>query len=76
VISVGYVICRLRSRFGNVLTGEFPVTWGIAAKAIVYPTKGDAERIRARLGREKTAVLDAQAELLIVPNGTHDGKAG
>ncbi len=68
---VGYVICRLRSRFANLLTVEFPVTWGVAADAIVYPTKGDAERIRIRLDGKKTVVLDAQAELLI----THSGKA-
>jgi hypothetical protein len=72
VISVGYVICRMRSRFGNLLTGEFPVTWGMAADAIVYPTKGDAERIRIRLSGERTVVMDAQAELLV----THSGKAG
>ena len=69
---VGYVICRLRSRFGNLLTGEFPVTWGMAADAIVYPTKGDADRIRIRLSGEKTVVMDAQAELLV----TRSGKAG
>jgi hypothetical protein len=72
VIPVGYVICRLRSRFANLLTGEFPVTWGMAADAIVYPTKGDAERIRVRVGSEKTAVLDTQAELLITPGGKAD----
>lgn len=63
-IAVGYVICRLRSRFGNLLTGEFPATWGVAADAILYDTKGDAERIRARLSGEKTIVMDAQAELI------------
>jgi hypothetical protein len=73
---VGYVICRLRSRFGNVLTGEFPVTWGTAAEAIVYPTKGDAKRIRSRLSGEKTAVLDAPAELLITPDETHSANIG
>jgi hypothetical protein len=72
VIPMGYVICRRRSRFGNLLTGEFPVTWGVAADAIVYPTKGDAERIRIRLSGEKTAVMDAQAELPV----THSSKAG
>ena len=69
MIPVGYVICRMRSRFANLLTGEFPVTWGVAAKAIVYPTKGDAERIRIRLSGEKTVVMDAQAELLVPPSG-------
>ena len=73
---VGYVICRLRYRFGNVLTGEFPVTWVMAEAAIIYPTKGDAERIRARLSGEKTAVLDAHAELLITPDETHSGNVG
>jgi hypothetical protein len=76
VTPVGYVICRLRSRFGNVLTGEFPVTWGMAAEAIVYPTKGNAKRIRARLSGEKTAVRDAYAQLLITPDETHSGNLG
>ncbi len=64
---MGYVICRLKTRFANILTGEFPVTWGAAANAIHYPTKGDAERIRARLGRDKTIVIDAQAEVIDPP---------
>jgi hypothetical protein len=72
VIPVGYVICRLKSRFANLLTGEFPVTWGVAADAIVYPTKGDAERIRIRLGGEKTAVLDTQAELSVASGDKAD----
>ncbi len=71
MIPVGYVICRLKSRFGNLLTGEFPVTWGVAADAIVYSTKGDAERIRTRLGGERTVAMDAQVELL----AAHSGKA-
>ena len=72
MIPVGYVIYRLKSRFGNLLTGEFPVTWGMAVDAIVYPTKGDAERIRARLGGEKTVAMDAQAELLVSDSGKAD----
>ena len=72
MIPVGYVICRLKSRFANLLTGEFPVTWGVAADAIVYPTKGDAERIRIRLGGEKTAVLDTQAQLSVASGDKAD----
>jgi hypothetical protein len=55
---VGYVICRLKSSFRDWLVSEFPVSWGVAADAIVYPTKGDAERIRQRLVPIKTAVID------------------
>jgi hypothetical protein len=59
---LGYVICRIGLAFKKLLTHEFPARWGNAAQAIVYPTKGDAERIRQRITGERTAVLDAKSE--------------
>ncbi len=61
---MGYVICRIGLAFKTLLTHEFPARWGGAAQAIIYPTKGDAERIRQRITRERTAILDAKAKTI------------
>jgi hypothetical protein len=58
---VGYAVCRLKSHFRDWLVSEFPVAWGMAADAIIYPTKGDAERIRLRVGG-RTTVIDLGGE--------------
>jgi len=39
------------------MVSEFPILWGIQTHAIVYPNKGDAERIRQRIGG-RTSVVD------------------
>jgi hypothetical protein len=43
---------------------EFPVAWGDAADARIYPTKGDAQRIRGWLSNKNTVIMDARAELI------------
>ena len=59
--AVGYAVCRLKPRFRDWLVSAFPVVWGAEADAIIYPTKGDAARIRRRIGG-RTTVIDLGAE--------------
>jgi hypothetical protein len=58
---VGYAVCRHKPHFRNWLISEFPIRWGTQAEAIVYPNKGDAERIKQRIGG-RTAVIDLGSE--------------
>ena len=53
---MGYAVCRHKLRFRDWLVSEFPVLWGAQTDAVVYPTKGDAERIRKRIGGAATVV--------------------
>jgi len=57
VIAVGYAVCRHKLRFRDWLVSEFPVAWGPEPEAIIYPNKGDAERIRQRIGG-RSSVID------------------
>ena len=57
---MGYAVCRHQSRFRDWLVSEFPVAWGLETDAIVYQNKGDAERIRHRIGG-RTSVVDLGA---------------
>lgn len=54
---MGYAVYRHKPRFRDWLVSEFPLAWGAKADAVVYPNKGDAERIRQRIGG-RTAVVD------------------
>ena len=54
---MGYAVCRHKSRFHDWLVSEFPILWGAQATAIVYPNKGDAERVRHRISG-RTSVID------------------
>jgi hypothetical protein len=50
---MGFIICRARDWFcRSWLVREFPIRWGSLTEAIIYPRKGDARRIKTRIGDE------------------------
>jgi hypothetical protein len=60
VNTVGYAVCRRKSRFRDWLVSEFPIVWGAEPDAVLYSTKGDAERIRRRIDG-RTMVVDLRS---------------